>query len=882
MNHRQHALVGRCESLAEAAGDAISWLAEVRGGSPKLDREADSITQRIRQARNLFKRLSRAASNPVSVGFFGLSQAGKSYVISALGADARGELDTILGSERLGFIQHVNPAGGGKEATGLVTRFTQTPIDAPPEFPIRLELFSETDLVKLLGNSFYNDFDHEQFESRLGPEEISGVLRALEGRRRAYRESHLDEDAIVDLQDYFQRRFPKATAGLDADFWPTAVELTPYLGLDARAELFSLLWGGIQEITNSFTALARDLATMGHARFVYAPISALVSKDPQGSWSQAASIMNVDTLERLGASDGDSVSVLSDTGRTDAVRIARSALAALTAELVFQLAEPSQTQLTEHCDLLDFPGYRGRLKLVDIREARTPSGAGNPVAQLILRGKVAFLFERYTENQEMNALVVCAPSNKQVDVEDLGTVLDAWVRATQGADPQTRSHRPAGLIWALTMFDTRLTPNPQHTPDLIRQGWQGMMKSSLLERFGKYSWIDEWSPGAPFDRVTLVRKPGLAPAVIDTQAGREIRLQPSQVDWLQGLEDTFCEDGLVCRHIAQPSDAWDAMLALNDGGVHRLASLVRSVTSLDAKLDRIAEQLDGLALDLAQHTLGRFYNPTGMEEVADRARMADAMAAALAPLRDQFAAFLQMLQPQRAHLHSVYLRSSQEEATGESAAALAHDPWGTPDDRGDNAPRATASARRYARAVVSDWVGRLRGLPDSAALMSHLGLERGALEDIVETLVVGADRLQLEQSLIAQFQDSEAQAGVRGSLLAPRQALVAAITLGDFVANLGQSASPEVATGMDSSNRLFSPQAEIAPRTQPDLPAQMTPFTRMYKDDWVEALRRLCIGNVGHSSQSDIPAEANVALGAILDRLRQTQSDATDEFRTPS
>ena len=65
----------------------------------------------------------------------------------------------------------------------------------------------------------------------------------------------------------------------------------------------------------------------------------------------------------------------------------------------------------------------------------------DPVAQLVLRGKVAYLFERYTDDQEMNVLILCAPSHKQSDVKDLGPVLETWVNSTQGADPAVRARR---------------------------------------------------------------------------------------------------------------------------------------------------------------------------------------------------------------------------------------------------------------------------------------------------------------------------------------------------------------------------------------------------------------------------------------------------------
>lgn len=82
---------------------------------------------------------------------------------------------------------------------------------------------------------------------------------------------------------------------------------------------------------------------------------------------------------------------------------------------------------------------------------------GNPVSQLILRGKVAYLFERYTDSQEMNILIVCTPSTKQSDVNSVGPVLERWIHKTQGESPEQRAERKPGLLWAITMFDMRIS-----------------------------------------------------------------------------------------------------------------------------------------------------------------------------------------------------------------------------------------------------------------------------------------------------------------------------------------------------------------------------------------------------------------------------------------
>ena len=76
-------------AIHEGAGQALEWIREVRGNAPRLDSEADSFNLKLHRARNLARSLGRVAGTPMTIGFFGLSQAGKSYLISALAANQR-------------------------------------------------------------------------------------------------------------------------------------------------------------------------------------------------------------------------------------------------------------------------------------------------------------------------------------------------------------------------------------------------------------------------------------------------------------------------------------------------------------------------------------------------------------------------------------------------------------------------------------------------------------------------------------------------------------------------------------------------------------------------------------------------------------------------
>ncbi|MBK8300423.1 MAG: hypothetical protein IPK90_08235 [Chitinophagaceae bacterium] len=78
----------------------------------------------------------------------------------------------------------------------------------------------------------------------------------------------------------------------------------------------------------------------------------------------------------------------------------KSFLCALTAELVFRLPKKLESikPFLENTDLLDFPGARNRL---GIHEEEISS---EDVPKMLLRGKVAYLFNKYSDSEMINIL----------------------------------------------------------------------------------------------------------------------------------------------------------------------------------------------------------------------------------------------------------------------------------------------------------------------------------------------------------------------------------------------------------------------------------------------------------------------------------------------
>nr|WP_163501625.1 putative virulence factor [Halomonas socia] len=890
----QHRLNAGWQAFHEGAGAALTWIEAVRDSAPSLDSEADQLSLEFYRARNLATSLSCAAITPMTVGFFGLSQAGKSYLISALAAGENGKLETRFGPARLDFIEHVNPVGGGKEATGLVTRFSRSAHSGPAEYPVELKLFSEIEVAKVLANAWFNDFDHEREDVyEIDENKVSTALAPHEGELGDVLQPGVTPEGVVELWDYLQASFPKSVSKLNARYWPRALKLAPRLNSHQRGALFSLLWGEQPELTNLYRQLTQSLGALGHASRVFAPLRCLVVQDGDGL-SQRDSIMNVDILERLGTAHDLPLDVCpaagEDIGAPVSLPVAQ--LAALTAELSFPLVEPTRDPRVEKVDLLDFPGYRGRLNLRDIGEPGSPEG----LSQLLLRGKVAYLFERYTDSQAMSGLVVCTSSSKQSDVTSVGPVLTRWIEKTQGATPEERDSRDPGLIWALTMFDMRIVGSLQQTDSQLREGWEGLTKMTMLERFGSYDWMQEWAPGQAFDNTFLVRKPRLPVPFLVSEAECEIAIHDDAADALSRMQATFVESPSVLKHIAQPADAWQAMLTLDDGGMARIGDYLGRIAGLEYKLGRISHQLDSTRRALIEERLARWHFGDSDGEVAEKRDIAARFWKELQTRLPSLGELQYQLELPEETVRDLYLSDSEDslanEPQGEESPAandgglygssdfglgggLGDLPFGEVSGRADSATSISSDApvlqsadHRFSRAVYNAWVGQVRELPQRQGLLRMLGLERDLVKLLGDELITAASRHKVQERLHEALV-KRVQSGARRDRLVARQVLAAQLVLGDFIAWLGfhyQRVDQRPASFIGAKAHLFSYEQRTIPRaTLPQLPEQPVNQAMVYLGDWLSALCLMTQENAGHSGGREITIEQNERLGNVLE-----------------
>lgn len=427
----------KLETLAKGIERSVSWLESARETSPRLNMEADRLSVRLQRQLNKATNLLEAAGKECAIGFFGLSQAGKSYLITSLAASEKGKTEIALGNTVIDYSV-LNP----QQLTGtMVVRYSGQQVRVDNEWPVQLALLSEAELVAILADVWSRRcgdqpavLDEQQISERLKTVSMYRQPEAIEGMSR---------QDVVALWDRLATSQLCSGKALETHFWPLAIELAPMLGVDDRARLFSLLWNEDRGLTALYRQLAHVLHHVSCVPRVLAPLAALDDA--------SLSILNSNGLRYFNASSDRVIQVVPQhNGRNlQPVNLPLAELALLGREVLMPLYSAPRESLFEQVDMLDYPGFE--------QPAVLPDDEHHELALAFMTAKRPFLLTRAAEHQDVNLLMVCSAVGHRAETRTVGRVLDNWVKQTQGENTQVRSRRKPGLIWALTPFDQRIT-----------------------------------------------------------------------------------------------------------------------------------------------------------------------------------------------------------------------------------------------------------------------------------------------------------------------------------------------------------------------------------------------------------------------------------------
>jgi hypothetical protein len=720
-------------SILEKSSEQISVLERLHVWSEEtvnkslMGAHASSVSKKIRNSLFLANNVRSATSHKPTVGIYGPSQAGKSYLSAKFAENERGILKVKLGSE-FDFLQDINPPGG-RESTALVSRFTTDIEQVDVSFPIKADTLSETDIICILANSYFCDNSHAEY-----PEvaDIEHTLNVYDCGGNSFDISK-DSDAYR-LEHYLVKKIlPKDVSERFTPLWNKAVVVKQIKSLHERAGVYSLLWNRNEQFTNLFIKLSSSLQELGDETQIHLSISSLTPR--------STSIIDVSILEHL---DGKKSDVEVVKTQTKEVSIEKSVLSALISELYLPIVDPKR-KVFEKADLLDFPGARTRF------QKHLQDNDEHGIHEFFLRGKIDYLFHKFTMDRRLDALVFCIDPGP-LNVRELPDSLDDWLQLNRN----DQSNFGDNLFFTLTKFDTHFPDAAGNQTD-ESQRFENALDSGLIQPFAREStsWPLNWN-GYPFTNVFPIRNPNYPlHGYFEYEGGTEVAKSERMENRILELRRGYLDSNLVSAHIGNADEKWDDLVRVNGGGAEYLAKQIDILNLPALKYENLLGTLNTTAKS-AGEMLSMFVQSGNGEERLDLEK--HKFRELLKPIygigqSGKFSSLLKYVgvdeQLLKTSLYSAVLNGSRETVVSPETVDL--DGW-QPDILSDDqitdsknaavTPNAAYSAQNLADKILGTWLNSLSGTTSVSKIAQDLNTSVDAYEFLISHL---AHETQIEQ-----------------------------------------------------------------------------------------------------------------------------------------
>ena len=361
--------------------------------------------------------------------------------------------------------------------------------------------------------------------------------------------------------------------------------------------------------------------------------------------------------------------------------------------------------------------------------------------------------------------------------------------------------------------------------------------------------------------------------VLDYAGGRETGIVPAQAPRLATLRAALTDLPAARQHLADPGAAWDALMALNDGGAGRLAAALGTACTPGLKLDQVAARLDAIRADAAGLLAPYHTSDDAAERRAERLAVVDDVVfpdLEQAAMRGSFGTALRRLMIDAADLHAVLIQAlNRPDAEAGSAPAPRA---GGLFKRGAVAaptPPRTDRPARLADAALAGWAAHMQASTEDEGFARRTGLSKRSLREIVVELGAAARRTALADRIAAELR-ARAAASEQNEAVARRAGLVAERALNRFVAELGFDSLGPADQGTQFGADLEEPVFAARPvrHDAAGLGVEEPDFVGDFVRQWGYALRATASANALARGGSIEGAQSNARLGAILQDLR--------------
>jgi hypothetical protein len=825
-----------CKQTSDAAGEILDWLG--RDGA-LVGTERVALLHEFYRAESSAQKLAIAVSRPPTLALVGPARVGKSHLAASLiergGQPLTVHFDGIR--EEIPYLKHIAP-DSVRYGTAAITRLSQRSRALQHQCPVDLRLLSTVDLIRIFA-TIWLTVDESRTAELPSVENVKALEKRLSQRVAPEPIPGLTEEDVWDLRDHLTARHSddrliKALASIG--YWELLAELGPAVPASVRSELLAPLWGGVAVLTSAFVTMTETLASLGYGRTASCALDGVVGLDARTGRFQRRtdSILSAGTMGALVPDPEQTVVVQSETAQW--VSVPRVILTAITSQVRLPI-KGTMSDLLERGDIVEMPAIDAREPVDSLR--RAIHADATIVGRLFMRAKALLLMERAIDDFDVTALAVCAPLGSR-RMGDIAPLVARWVERNQGADAAQRESRDCSLFVVFTKLDREFGDGNRKGRDKATN-WDEAIVASLVDGLGQAAdWSKEWTPLRAFDQIHVVRVSTVkSRSLLDYgHDNRETAYKQQQLERIAEARAQFLASAAVRRHVAEPETVWREAFELNDGGVTFLGESIAHVFDSRVKQRQITAELLALRRTMRDRLTRYVASDHPALQLDQRHNAALMVSRRLRRTAEahRFGHLLRALQVSEIETSDVLTALEAKSAQSEVAQF-------TPvNGKAKKKPRPGLDADRYARRVVTHWIEALRALPNISHTDERYRLPRSALLHLVDEVVIGARRLDVEGRVAERIRQLLSETSVGPERIA-RAALAASSQLNDFIITLGYDNT----FSNDHPRRRGKSQAPIFEKKPPlaldQIVDETAPFDQQFYQDWIEAFMALVAAN---------------------------------------
>lgn len=615
------------ENKIAAVNQAMEWSRNI----PEAERL--DYKRKLIDIRRELKKIQYAVSEPCSTAAFGESQMGKSYLVSAMLSTPSHPFAVTDGEHAYNFISEINPSSPNStiEATGVITRFTIRNAGNTPKGFLRIQLLSVPDIVLMLCEAYYNqiDYSHETIKQSA---EINEILHNTVPEKPLEKGTLLGEDDVLDILDYLNHSTiqKKCNDVLKSELFSFLILHLSELSNGQMMSIIELLWNREEHISKLWRDMLSAYAKLNFVSTIYAKFDAVLKR--KGTLLDVARLDEMYGEPDTAGSEYEPFTEVKLSPDGEVLKIKKSFLSSLIAELCFVLSSDlaASRPFMKNLDILDFPGARRpeQLKQSQLDE-------GKNLSTVLRRGKVAYLFNKYSSSKRISTLLFCHNNNMSAE-STMGSLLDAWVKNI-GEDPASRErYMEKSLVSPLFIIGTWFNKDLEYhdekngDKDSLDERWQRrfnvVLEKEVLKSLGDENhWFNSWGVKTkPFQNIYMLRDfkysksiySGYDPTNGTPESGAPV--QPERYPaFFSDLKFSFVTNDFVKLHFANPEEAWNcAASCAQDGTLRIIANLNNMALNIaQAREEKFTSDLNAIVKGLLAILEIRYHPESGDEKL---------------------------------------------------------------------------------------------------------------------------------------------------------------------------------------------------------------------------------------------------------------------------